>query len=80
MCGLVKVEQASSGLALECLMFHIQRQIPSFLSLAGKAGRLGTDSSINSGCGTSKEGLPQMGKIRSDATGGQNGVELELSR
>lgn len=72
--GIVKAEQASSGLLLGCLVFHIHRQMPLFLSLAGKAWRLGTDSSVTSACGTSEEGLSQMGKIRPNATRGQNGV------
>lgn len=51
--------------------------MPLFLSPEGGAGRLGTDSSVTFGCGPSKEGLSHMGKIGSDAIGGQNGVELE---
>lgn len=42
--------------------------------MEGRAERLGTDFSANSGCGTSKEGLSHMGNIRSDAAKGQNAV------
>lgn len=48
--------------------------MPLFLSLAGRAGRLGPDSSATPGCHSSKEGLSQVGNVRSDATVGQSGV------